>query len=331
MIRLLVGAVATLLFAYGAMVGARVLRYAHVETATEGRLVLERHFELAAMLVRVGAAVQIFSTLMTIVVADRLSGSLRGAMCGYGVVGQNRWGWWSIAVGLAASLASAVVLQVLSLDKRVRGLDLMRSLSVAFVALSPIVALDWGFAMAWLTKLDLSVVASCCSTTLDSARREGALFWQGPRVAAAWGAALGVPLAIGAALLARRRPARLLVELSGAATLVILPVAIAAVVLEVAPHVYQVPEHLCPFCLFKADAYFIGYPLFAAIFFAATWGLGGALAAGLSTGTHVREAFPAFARSCMARQAMAWTVVLVLGGAPVLLHAVTSPGASLFR
>ncbi len=331
MIRLITGAVATLLFAYAAMVGARVLRYAHVETATEGRLVLERHFELAATLVRVGAGLQVFSTLLTIVAADRLSGSLRGAMCGYGVVSQNRWGWWSLAVGLAASVAAAAVLQVLSLDRRVRGLDLMRSISVAFVTLSPMVALDWGLSMAWLTKLDLSVVASCCSTTLDSARREGALFWQGPRVAATWGAVLGIPLAIGAALLARRRPGRGLVELSGLATLVILPVAIVAVVLEVAPHVYQVPEHLCPFCLFKADAYFIGYPLFGAIFFAATWGLGAALAAGLSTGTHAREAFPAFARSCMTRQASAWAVALVLGGTPVLLHAVTSPGASLFR
>jgi hypothetical protein len=331
MIRLLVGAVATVLFAYAAIVGARVQRYAHVETATEGRLSIERHFELASTLLRVAAALQVFSTIVSIVAADRLSGSLRGAMCGYGVLGQNRWGWWSLGVGLVASLASAVVLQILSLDGRVRGLDLMRSLSVACVALAPLVALDWGLSIAWLTKLDLSVVASCCSTTFDSARRDGTLFWQGPRLAAAWGAALGVPAAIGVALFARRRPARARVGLSGAATLAIVPLAIGAVVLEVAPHVYQVPEHLCPFCLFKADAYFIGYPLLGAIFLAATWGLGGALAAGLSTGTHAREAFPAFARSRMGRQAVAWAFAFILGAVPVLLHAVTSPGASLFR
>ena len=55
--------------------------------------------------------------------------------------------------------------------------------------------------------------------------------------------------------------------MSGALALVVAPLALAAVTLEVAPHVYEVPQHLCPFCLFKADAYFIGYPLFGAIFF----------------------------------------------------------------
>jgi hypothetical protein len=331
MMRLFVGAVATLLFGYGAVVGARVLRYAHLETASEGRLLIERHFELAATLVRIGAALQVFSTLLSVVAADRLSGSLRGAMCGYGVVGQNPWGWLSIAVGAVASLGAAVVLQLFSLDRRVRGLDLLRSLSVGCVILAPLVGLDWGLCLAWLTRLDLSVVASCCSTTLDGARRDGALFWQGPRVISAWAAAAGIPFAVGAALFARRRPARSTVALSGLATLAILPVAMGAAVLEVAPHVYQVPEHLCPFCLFKADAYFIGYPLFGAMFMAATWGLGGAAAAWLSTGAHAREAFPSFARSRMTWQAAAWTLALVLGAAPVALYAVNSPGASLFR
>ena len=50
--------------------------------------------------------------LVSIVAADRLSGSLRGAMCGYGVFSQNRWGWAAIAVGLAggARVISAAAL-----------------------------------------------------------------------------------------------------------------------------------------------------------------------------------------------------------------------------
>lgn len=330
-VRLLAGAVATVLFAYAAMVGARVLRYAHVAAATEGRLLIERQFELAATLVRIGAILQVFTLLLSIVAADRLSGVLRGAMCGYGVVGQNQAGWLAIGVGTAASLGAAVVIQLLSLDRNVRGLDLIRPLSIACIALAPLVALDFGLALAWLTKLDLTVVASCCSTTLDSGRREGTLFWQGPREIATWGAAIGVPIAAFLAVLARRRPRPAWVALSGFGTLAVLPLAIAAVVLEVAPHVYQVPDHLCPFCLFKADAYFIGYPLFAAIFLAATWGIGGAAGAWLARGAQTREAFPSFARSRMTWQAVAWGLALVLGALPVVAYAVGTPGASLFR
>ena len=331
LICLVAGAVATLSFGYGAVVGARVLGHAHVEAATEGRLALERQFELAATLLRVGAIFQVFATLVAIVAADRLSGSLRGAMCGYGVFAQNRWGFPALGTAVFSGLAAGVALQLLSLDRRVRGLDLMRSLAAVAIALAPIVAVGWGLSVAWLTRLDLSVTASCCSTTLDAARRDAVLFWQGPRAIAVWGALGGVALAVTTALFARRHPARARVAVSGFAALVALPFAIGAVVLEVAPHVYDAPEHLCPFCLFRADAMFIGYPLFSSIFLATTWGLGAAMAAWFSSGPHARDAFPSFARSRMARGAVAWSIALVLGAAPVVLHAARSPGASLFR
>jgi hypothetical protein len=148
---------------------------------------------------------------------------------------------------------------------------------------------------------------------------------------ATWGAVIGGGLAIGTALLAFRTPARGLVTVAGVTALVVVPFAVGAVILEVAPHVYEVPEHLCPFCLFKADAFFIGYPLFGAVFLAVVWGLGGAVAAMLSTGEHTRAAFPAFAQSRMIRQASAWAIALLIGALPVGLYAISSPGASLFR
>ena len=45
----------------------------------------------------------------------------------------------------------------------------------------------------------------------------------------------------------------------------------------VAPHVYETPAHLCPFCLLHADAGFVGYPLGALLFLTAgcAAGLGG--------------------------------------------------------
>jgi hypothetical protein len=331
MIRLMVGAVATVLFVYGALVGGKILRYAHLEVATEGRLSLERQAELAATLVKVGALAQLFACVLSVVAADRLSGAIRGAMCGYGVVDQNRWGWLSMVATIVASTLAGVLLQLFALDRRVRGLDLMRPLAVSCIALAPIIALDWGLAGAWLTRLDLSVVASCCSTTLDEARREGIAYWQGPRLVTMWGAIVGVPLAIAGALLALRRPRRTIVALSGALGLAVSPFALGAVTLEVAPHVYEAPQHLCPFCLFKADAYFIGYPLLGAIFLAVVWGLGAAAGAVVSFGVHARDAFPAFARSRMTRQAFAWSFALALGALPVVIYAVASPGASLFR
>jgi hypothetical protein len=329
--RLVAAIVTTSLFVYGAIVSAKVLRYAHLQTATEGQLLLERHFELAGNLIRFAAIAQVLSLALSVLAADRLAGSIQGAMCGYGVVHQNVWGWPSVGATVLVSLAAGVLLQLLALDRRVRGLDLMRPLAVLCIALAPATLIDTVLASAWLGSLDFSVVASCCSTTLGEGHREGLAFWQGPRLFATWGAIFGAGTAIVASLVALRRPARGLVTLAGATALVVAPIAVGAVILEVAPHVYEVPEHLCPFCLFKADAYFIGYPLFGAVFLAATWGLGAAAAAIFADREHTRPVFPAFARSLLARQAWAWGVALVLGALPVGLYALSSPGASLFR
>jgi hypothetical protein len=146
-----------------------------------------------------------------------------------------------------------------------------------------------------------------------------------------WGALAAVPSAIALALLAARRPSRSFVALAGAATAAALPLAVGAVVLEVAPHVYEVPGHLCPFCLLKADAAFIGYPLFGALFLAATWGLGSLAAALVARDQKTRDAFTAFGRTRMLYEAMAWTTVLALGTAPVIAYRIASGGASLFR
>jgi hypothetical protein len=294
-------------------------------------LALERQSELAATLVRVAAIVQVVALVMSALAADRLSTAIRGAMCGYGVVQANGWGWPSVGATVFASLTAGVLLQLLALDRRVRGLDLMRPVAVACVVMAPVALADAALASAWLGGLDLSMVASCCSTNLDRLTAQASVFRDGPRLLATGGALLGIPLAVATALLAQRRPGPALVGLAGATTLAVLPLTLGAIVLEVAPYVYEVPTHLCPFCLLKRDAHFIGYPLFGAIFLAVVWGVGAAVAALVARGPAAREAFGAFARSRMTRQAAAWTIALVVGSAPVVAYSVLSKGASLFR
>lgn len=196
MIRIAVGLVAALLFGYGAWVGVRILRFAHVEIATEGQLLLERQSELAGTFVRIAAVVSVFSCVLSAITADRLSGSLKGAMCGYGVVMQNRYGWPSLGSTLLVGLAAGVLLQMLALDRYVRSLDLMRPLAAACIVVAALALVDFGLVVAWLTHLDLAATASCCSTNLADVAREPARFLDGPRVLSSWGAGLGIPLAI---------------------------------------------------------------------------------------------------------------------------------------
>ena len=113
-------------------------------------------------------------------------------------------------------------------------------------------------------------------------------------------------------------------------SLLTLPAALAASVLEVAPHAFEVPTHGCPFCLLKPDVFALGYPLYAAIFAATVWAGGAAMSAVLSRGAAAEAALGAFASRRLRLGAIAWGCALALGALPVIRFAIVAGGASLF-
>jgi hypothetical protein len=331
LLRIVAGVVTTFLFAWGARTALKVLRHFDVAEATEGQLALERQVELSSTFVRVGALVQVASLLLTVLAADRLSHAVRGAMCAYGVFAANESGFPSLFLTIGVAVVAGVLAQLYAFDARVRGMDLVRPLAYATLAVAPLAAGDLYLSMRFLLKLDLSVVASCCSVQLDAATANGSGYARGPRELATLLASVGALAAIAVALFASRRPTAPRVVAAGALALVTLPLAAAACVLEVAPHAFEVPQHVCPFCLLKADVLGLGYPLFGAIFLAAVWGAGAAVAAILARGPAASAAFGPFAKSRLVREAVAWSVALALGAAPIVRYAIVAGGASLFR
>jgi hypothetical protein len=331
LLRVVAGLVATLLFARAAWTSLLVLRKFDVNRATEGQLVLERRLELASTFVRVASVVQVLALALFMLAADRLSHAVRGAMCAYGVFNANEWGFRALYASIGVALAAGIVTQLFAFDARVRGMDLARVLAVSTLVLAPLSALDFALVTTFFTKLDLSVVASCCSVQLDAeAAGFGAGMAHGPRVLTAILAPIAIALSIGVALLAARKPTAGRAAVCGALSLATLPIALAASVLEVAPHAFEVPQHVCPFCLLKADVLGLGYPLFGAIFLAVVWSAGAALSGLVARGPAARAAFAAFARDRLRREVWAWAIALALGIAPVARYAIVA-GAPLFH
>jgi hypothetical protein len=334
LLRLAAGLVAVVLFTRAARTSLRILRRFDVARATEGQLALERQAELSATFVRVGAVLQVVLLALSMLAADRLSAGIRGAMCAYGVFHATAWGFRSLAATALTAVAAAVVTQLHALDDRVRSFTLARPLAIMTLILAPLAAIDLGLACAFAFDLDLSVVASCCSVQLDAVAAGVA----GPasqgasaRDVATLGASVGVALAIALAVVASRKPRLLLVVASAGVSLAALPFALAAAVLEVAPHAFELPQHVCPFCLLRPMALGLGYPLFGAVFLAVTWALGAGGAALLAHGrADARAAFEPFARERLRRGAVAWAAALALGALPIARYAIVTGGASLF-
>jgi hypothetical protein len=330
LLRLAAGLVAFALFGRAAMTARKVLRHFDASRATEGQLALEKQLELAATFARVGAVVQVLTLGVSALGADRLSRGVRGAMCAYGVFSAHEWGFRSLIATCGVALVAGILTQVYAFDARVRSLELVRPLAVATCAMAPLALLDLGMAAKFLLGLDLTVVASCCSVQLDPVTQAGGGFAGGPRVLATALAVLGVVVAIASALHAARAPSRRNVVVAGVVSLVALPIAVAATILEVAPHAFEIPTHVCPFCLLKTDVLGIGYPLYGALLLAAVSAGGAAVSALLSSGSAARAALGEFASRRLRLGAIAWGCAFVVGALPILRFALVAGGASLF-
>jgi hypothetical protein len=330
LLRLIAGLTAVCLFARAAATSLRAIRHFDIRRATEGQLAIEKQMELASTFVRVAAIVQVGSLALTVLAADRLSHSVRGAMCAYGVFQENRWGFLCLGVTAIVAFGAGVTAQLCAFDRRVRGLDVVRPIAMASLLMAPLAIVDFACTASFFLRLDLGAVASCCSVQLDAGVAAGKSFASGSRPLASLGAVFAVALSAVVAWAASIRPRAAVTVLAALISLAAVPFALDAAVLEVAPHAFELPQHACPFCLLHADVLWMGYPLFGSIFLAAVWS-GGAAAAGVAAHAgSAAEPFMAFARNRLRWGAAAWIVAVVVGASPVLHYALVSGGKPLF-
>lgn len=327
--RLLAGLAAALLAVLGAFVAVEVLRRFRESDHGEAQIALERRGELVATALQGAFFASLAGLLLTVAGSDRAAHSIRGAMCAFGVLGSTETGFASLAVSTVACLASALWVIAHRLDLRLSTLSLMRAKYALALTVAPLVLLDLGLAARYVFELDFSVVASCCSTSLD--RWAGGDESVGPlgRALAPFGVAVA---SAGAASLAcayaALRPSRPAAGAAGALSAIALALGASSVVHHVAPHVYGTPTHRCPFCLLHLDAGAIGWPLFAALFLGAALGLGLPMLESLRRPAREDRAVDGLSRRVGLGAAVAWLSLAALAVYPVLQYRLSS-GATL--
>jgi len=240
--------------------------------------------------------------------------------------------WGFVALGSAALAAAACAFWVVlhRLDLSTPEPTLTRRKFVGLFAVLPVLAFDLYATARWALDLDMRVVASCCSVGLDDALGAGGAAGAGPHVLGGWvalGAALG---AAGASLRVWRRPGRLAAWLAAILSAAAATAAVPAIVWVVAPHAYETPHHLCPFCLLHADVWGLGWPLFGALFTAAICGTAMGLVESQRRASGEPEAARALERRLGGWAAACWTLAVVLAALPVVRYAWVTGGASLF-
>ncbi len=329
--RFLSGATAAVLCIVALWVAMRVLKHWRIGSSHEGQLALERRAELVATLVQAGLMLALMGLVLTVLAADRSADSIRGAMCAYGVFDSTALAFWPLLTSVLASLGCAFWLVFHRLDLRMKRPTLTRTKFSALFVLGPLLWIDLAVFLGFATQLDFDVIASCCSVGLDG----GAVGRWGADSSGSGSLVFTVAVALAfcaaAALIwTRRRPG---LASSATAALLSLGAAITmvpAILLYVAPHAYETPHHLCPFCLLHADVGGLGWPLFAMVFLGTALGTATALVEAFRKRSGEPEAVSGLQARLGRWGAFAWTSAALLALAPVVRFALVSGGASLF-
>lgn len=329
--RLITGLVAVALATAAAVGAARIFLHYHADAPPDERtLALERQSELVATTLTLAFTVQLFAALLTVLTADRLAGSLRGAMCAYGVLHSHRWGTAALLSSLAAAAGCTAWLATRRVDIRLRRGSLVRTLAGLALGVTGLSYIDLFVNSRFFLGLDFDIVASCCSVFVDSPANStngDAKSRTIELIAAGFGT---VAALVTGAMLARRPTGRRGV-VAGAMGLGGGYIALRAVIDVVAPYAYESPYHRCPYCLLHLDVGIAGPILLGAL----SVGVLSSVAALAVVPLLNRPGARAAALQVLARigwiQSGSWAVAIVTGAWPMVRYAMVTGTFQLFR
>ena len=256
-----------LLFAVAVVVGGAGLTVMigwNPDRADRRQLVRERRALLAESGATLVLACQLLTLFLFIATAQHLHSLFTGAMCAAGTLHASGFGYPTLLVKIAVFLLTGLWLIGNRATSGAVAIGMVRfrylSLLAVVAALAGENLLQWRF----FASLDPEVLTSCCAIIFSAnASGVGAELSAVPLteglIALVMAAALTLLLAW--RLLARRGSPTGFSLL----TLILGGLSLAALISWVAPAVYELPTHHCPFCLLTAEHEFIGYGLYLSL------------------------------------------------------------------
>jgi hypothetical protein len=252
-------------------------------SADRSQLALERQAEAASLQGRVAWVLLLGGGILFVAgIAGILPDLVPGAMCGTGVDQATEGGATrAIAVrGLAFAALSAWHL-VERLDASVPTAPLRRGAARFLLVATPLVVLSFGATLYAYAALDTYGVVECCTVSYDTLALRGGTSgpaWLPDSVLLAGFAGGALVLASGGAWLGRGALGAALPTGLALAVVAWVPLSFLALIRVLAAYHYEVLAHHCPWCLFLGEHHLVGYPLFAALAWAALEGPAAALA-----------------------------------------------------
>lgn len=317
---LLVGSLLVSLLLLGSVPHAiEVLRRWDLASGSALQLALERRTYLVSTLVGWVLAFELASLFLLVFTADAVAPMFTGAMCAAGTLAANVYGYPALLLRLAGFVGAALWLAVNHADNLAPDYPLVRTKHALLLGLAALVPVEGWLQARFFLGLHPEVITSCCgslfSRTGTGAGARIAAVSPGVAATALYTTAL---LAAGAGLAFRRSGGATAAGVHAVAGALALPAGLVAVIAFVSPYVYELPTHLCPFCLLQREYGLVGYPLYGALLGGSVCAMAVGVLAPFRRIASLATVLPAFQRRLAAAAALLLAAFAVMAAGLVL-------------
>ncbi|MBI5848218.1 MAG: hypothetical protein HZB31_09780 [Nitrospirae bacterium] len=264
---------ASAMLLYSSWFGSRIIRRWDLQSGSEEQLGLEKRTYLISTIMSYVFGFQLVSLFLFIYTADSLCSLFVGAMCAAGTLNVNSYGYPTFVLKLLTFIFAGLWLILNHADNKAYDYPLIRKKYLLLLFITPFVLAETFLQTRYFLSLEAEVITSCCGSLFSKEGRDALpLLYVVPPVPMKllfYTAMAGTGMS-GLLLYRRGKGAYLF----SAFSLLGFVTAAWFLVHVVVLYIYELPTHHCPFCIFKKEYAYIGYPFYMTLFTGVISGLG---------------------------------------------------------
>jgi hypothetical protein len=258
---------------YAAFYGLRIIRYWDLQNGSSRQIDLERRTYLISTVLTYVFGFQLISLFLFIYTTDSLCTLFTGAMCAVGTLNVNTLGYPVLGLKLLNFILAGLWLIVNAADNRGYDYPLIRKKYAFLLAIIPLLLAETVLQARYFLALHPDVITSCCGSLFSGEGQDyssGLPTFPPSLMKVMFSVTMAAVISGGVFFYRRGVGGYLFAALSIFAFLI----SLASILSFIAPYVYELPTHHCPFCLLQKEYGYVGYLLYVTLLCGAVSGMG---------------------------------------------------------
>ncbi len=256
-VELFINTILLITFSISLFISIKIIFSWNFNSSTQEQYRLERLEYLSSLIIKISTLVLIAMLPYFAYLLDALHTIVPGAMCGAGVIGENRYGYPLLVLKVLAILLSSFWILLNREDLKAKNYPFIKKRYYLFFLIYLIFILSYIVELNYFGDISLQRVVSCCSTIFGASGNNSLPF------------NLDIKSLLIIFYLLSLLNIYTIIQKDALALLfssiIFGIVAYYALTYFFGTYIYEIPTHICPFCMLQSEYHYIGYALWGSL------------------------------------------------------------------